>query len=344
MTNQTTPNDLSVLYTDHGSVRILPMDEKHLLGLSIEAVRSTELASWALVHRGEIEAALKQRGALLFRGFTVRSVAEFEQFVASSSDRWAQYREASTPRLAVSENVSTSTEYPARERIFLHNENSHCTSWPKKIYFWCEHMADSGGETPIADCRKIYNRIDEGIRIKFIQNRILYIRNFTLGLGISWQNAFNCRSKVELESYAHEQHMAAEWINNDHLKIQYVRPAVICHPNTKELVWFNHGTFFNFWALKPSLRNMLLEANLRDQVPYDTAFGSGEPISEDMVRHLMACYESETLIWKWQQGDVLLLDNMLMAHGRMPFTGKRRVLTGMADPVEYTDPALAISV
>jgi hypothetical protein len=89
---------------------------------------------------------------------------------------------------------------------------------------------------------------------------------------------------------------------------------------------------------------MLLETATRDHVPYDTAFGNGEFISKDIVHYLMAAYESETLIWKWQRGDVLLLDNMLVAHSRMPFTGKRRVLTGMADPIDYTNPALAISV
>jgi alpha-ketoglutarate-dependent taurine dioxygenase len=31
----------------------------------------------------------------------------------------------------------------------------------------------------------------------------------------------------------------------------------------------------------------------------------------------------------WEKGDVLLLDNMLMSHGRSSFTGERKILVSM---------------
>jgi alpha-ketoglutarate-dependent taurine dioxygenase len=336
-------NEVRPINPDIASVRISPIEEQSALGLCVEAIATRTLASWAPIHRAWIELALLQQGALLFRGFDVRSVGDFEQFIAGTSDKWTHYREAATPRSPVTLNIATSTEYPSRERILLHNENSHCTTWPSKIYFWCEQPAESGGETPIADCRRMYTRIDDVIRNKFVQHGILYVRNFTPGLGIPWQKSLNCQSQSDVECYAREQDMKAEWLGEDHLRLQYVRPATVRHRLTAEPIWFNHGTFFNLWALKPTLREALLEATSQTGVPYDTFFGNGEPLTQELVEYLMRCYECETLTWRWRQGDVLLLDNMLVAHGRMPFVGKRRVLTGMADPVHYRNSASALS-
>jgi alpha-ketoglutarate-dependent taurine dioxygenase len=325
------------------SVKISHIEKETSFGLCLEPIKGIDLTSWASVHKEWIEFTLQRAGALLFRGFDVRSVDDFERFIVATSGMWTHYREAATPRTAITQNIATSTEYPAGERILLHNENSHCTTWPGKIYFWCEHPAESGGETPIADCRKLYNRIEAVVRQKFIERSILYVRNFTPGLGIPWEKSLNCRTKSEVESYSQKQGMKAEWISGDHLRLEYLRPAVIGHPVTRELIWFNHATFFNIWAVKPDLRKMLLETTGLSSVPYNTFFGDSEPLTEELVGYLMDCYDRETVTWPWRQGDILLLDNMLIAHGRMSFTGKRRVLTGMADSIHYKNPSLTLS-
>ena len=296
------------------------------------AVADVDLATWAANHQSFINTHLYKHGGLLFRNFNVSNVTEFERFITSTSNEWAEYREAATPRRQISDNIHTSTEYPADQYIFLHNENSHCDSWPLRIYFYSVTPAQHGGETPIADCRNIFARIDPQIRERFLAKKVMYVRNFGAGLGFPWQTVFKTTEKSGVEEYCRKSGIKTEWKDNDQLRISYVREAVAKHPHTNELIWFNHATFFHVSTLESSVREALLAQMPETELPYNTYYGDGSPIEPSVLDELRAIYREETIAFPWEQGDVLMLDNMLVAHGRAPFTGQRKILVGMSDP------------
>lgn len=296
-------------------------------------VEGVDLTAWAASNRALIESHLSLHGALLFRNFNVQDVSEFERFIAATSSEWAEYREAATPRSRISDNIHTSTEYPPDQYIFLHNENSHCDSWPLKIYFYCVQPAQQGGETPIADCRTIFKRIAPAIRERFLAKKVLYVRNFGDGLGFPWQTVFKTNEKAGVEDYCRKAGITAEWKENDRLRISYVREAIAEHPQTRQPTWFNHATFFHVSTLASSVREALLAQMPETDLPYNTYYGDGSPIESSVLDELRAIYRDETIATPWEQGDVLMLDNMLVAHGRAPFSGPRKILVGMSDTV-----------
>jgi alpha-ketoglutarate-dependent taurine dioxygenase len=298
------------------------------------AVRGASLSDWAHANRDLVEERLLRHGALLFREFETADAGGFERFIRATSSEWAQYREPATPRSQVSENIYTSTEYPAEHAIFLHNENSHCASWPLNIYFLCLVPAASGGETPIADCRKVLSRISPSVRERFIEKKVMYVRNFGDGLGFTWQEVFNTTRQTEVAEYCRRADMDFEWKQDAaRLRIRYVRPAVARRPQSGEVVWFNHATFFHISTLEPATRAALLSVLPEEDLPYNTYYGDGSPIEASVMDELRSAYLQETISFPWRGGDVLFLDNMLMAHGRAPYTGARKVLVGMADAV-----------
>lgn len=76
----------------------------------------------------------------------------------------------------------------------------------------------------------------------------------------------------------------------------------------------------------------LVEACGPEELPYDTCFGDGTPISAQAVETIRAAIEAETDRFSWREGDVLMIDNMAVGHGRAPYTGERRILVAMTEP------------
>src|SRR3954468_1065352 len=124
------------------------------------AVPGVDLAAWAAHHRDRIQRLVLRHGGILFRNFCAGEIAAFEQVSRALSPELLEYRERSSPRSQVGGRIYTSTDYPADQEIFLHNENSYQHVWPQKIFFFCVPAPMAGGETPLADCRKVYQRID----------------------------------------------------------------------------------------------------------------------------------------------------------------------------------------
>jgi len=295
------------------------------------SVEGVDVVAWALSNLELIQTHLLKHGGILFRGFDIPSAEVFELFVTACSDEPLQYRERSSPRTQLNNNIYTSTDYPADQSIFLHNENSYQHTWPLKIFFFCMTSPTSGGETPIADCRKIFERIDPRIRQRFSEKGWMLVRNFGDGLSLSWQSVFQTENKSAVETYCREAGIEAEW-RGDSLRTRQVRRAVARHPVLGAMVWFNHIAFFHVSTLEPSTREILLADMEEEDLPSNTYYGDGSPIEPSVLDEIREAYRIETVSFAWQEGDVLMLDNMLVAHGRNPYAGPRKILVAMAEP------------
>lgn len=293
------------------------------------------LVPYAASNREHLEDQLLQHGAILFRGFSLKTVEEFQQFVTASSSGALEYTERSSPRSRVQGNIYTSTDYPPDLPIFLHNEQSYNLIFPRKILFFCVTAAEEGGATPIADCRRVYERVPVAVREKFERLGYMYVRNFGEGFGLSWQETFQTDDPRAVEEYCAEHRIELEWRDGGRLRTRQVRPAVARHPKSGEKIWFNHLTFFHFSTLPPSMQAALLGELREDDLPNNTFYGDGTPIEPEVLAMLRDLYHQETVAFRWQEGDLLMLDNMMAAHGREPFRGARKVVVGMADLVHW---------
>jgi len=327
----TTPKAVN-LPTDR-LVDVYQLEPTHSLPFVISpVVPELSLPDWTMNNREFIEANLHKHGALLFRGFRMKGLADFQEYLDATSMELMHYMESATPRTELSEKVYTSTEFPPNQHISLHNELTYVATWPMKIWFMAVIPAETGGETPIADVRKVFERLDEPIKARFLRKGWMLVRNFGDGLGLPWQTSFHMDDKAEVESYFRRSRIEYEWKDAGRLRTRQVRPAIAQHPKTGERVWFNHVAFWHVSSLPAQVREAMLSVFSEDELPYNTYYGDGSPIEDSVVQKIRDAYAEETVVFPWQRGDLLMLDNMLVAHGRNPFSGERKVIVAMAEP------------
>src|SRR5262249_51434849 len=118
-----------------------------------------------------------------------------------------------------------------------------------------------------------------------------------------------------------------------------VRQVTATHPRTGETVWFNHAHMFHVSNLDPAVRAALLAEFDDDELPRNAFYGDGSPIEDEVLAAIRETYREAAGAFPWERGDVLLLDNFLVSHGRQPFRGPRRIVVAMAEL--YTEPSFA---
>lgn len=280
--------------------------------------------------QSEIEAHLATVGGVLLRGFGRPSVEAFRSFAARFGHPLLSYEFGSTPRSAVGGGVYTSTEYPAHQSIPLHNEQAYTREWPMKIWFHCVQASPVGGETPIADSRAIYRRLPQALRERFAPG-ILYLRNYG-DFDLPWQKVFNTEDRHQVEVFCRRNSIQWQWTDEGGLRTQQLCQAIEVHPRTGEPVWFNQAHLFHVSSLQPEVRESLEDLLGIDGLPRNTCFADGSAIPDALLDEVRAVLDAETVSFRWQEGDVLMLDNMLVAHARAPFQGPRKVVVAMAEP------------
>ncbi len=303
------------------------------------AIDGISLVDWVVGNRDWIETHLLQHGGLLFRNFNIGNSVNLEQFIQTISGELIEYSYRSTPRTQVSGKIYTSTEYPADRSIPLHNEMAYSLNWPLKIWFNCVQPSEKGGETPIADSRKVFQRIDNKIKEKFIEKQVMYVRNYGEGLDLQWENVFQTTDKLEVETYCKNTGIEFEWREGNRLRTRQVCQAIATHPKTNETVWFNQAHLFHVSSLDVEVRESLLSILKTEDLPRNAFYGDGSEIEPSVIAEINAVYQQESAIFPWQEGDILMLDNMLVAHGRKSFSGARKVLVGMAEP--FSQPQMS---
>jgi alpha-ketoglutarate-dependent taurine dioxygenase len=292
----------------------------------------TRLMGWLRDAEPEWKGLVLRSGGILFRGFKMTGATDLEHIVRAVSAQPLNYIGGNSPRTRVSEKVYTSTEYPADQIITLHNELSYAPSWPMKILFWCEKPAADGGETPIMDSRLVLRLLPNSLVDRFQARGLIYLQTLHdgAGLGRSWQSTFETADRSAAEQFLNKNGVEFEWTERNGLRIRYHRKALEPHPTTGEMLWFNQADQWHPSSLDAETRKLMESIIKIEDFPHNVVFGDGSPICEEDIATIRNTLWDSAVVFPWQQGDLLLLDNMLVAHGRRRFKGPRKVYVTMA--------------
>lgn len=283
--------------------------------------------------QAHVESLLDDHGFVLFRGFDIEDHHCFHQVVESFD--YPNFRYADSFSNAVrtnrTERVFTANEAPPSVEIFLHHEMAQTLTFPSRLFFYCEQAATTGGATPI--CRSdlalksleasspdfVARLREQGVRYR---NTMPFAADQASGQGRSWRDTLSVDSRVEAEAKLGSLGYRYEWLTDEALSVQTpALPAVVTAPDGVE-VFFNQIVAAGAgWEKR------------EDDAEARLSYGDGSPIETASIdAAIAACYQ-HTVDLAWQAGDIALLDNYKVMHGRRPFTGTRSVLASLCSPV-----------
>jgi hypothetical protein len=289
------------------------------------------LDHWIKNNKNTVKEKLSIHGAILFRNFNMTSIDSFRDVVKTFENKPMEYTLGAAKRSKIIDNIYLSTHHPADENLQLHNEMSYSDDWPNYIVFYCNTAPFAGGETPIADNRRVWELLDPRTKKKFIEKGVLYVRQVggLLG-GITWQELFKTKDKSLVEADCGKHNIKFEWIGKDVLKMKWILPATKIHPITLQTSWFNHVFFFNAIMLNKDILGTLDPTDM----PFISYYGDGSVIDEVDLIDIGDAFEKTKTCFEWKKGDLLLIDNISISHGRNPYKGEREILVAMFKDID----------
>ncbi|KAA3478592.1 clavaminate synthase-like protein [Gossypium australe] len=309
-----------------------PKSSPSSLSVFTEAIKS---------HKPFLDSLLLKSGALLFRGFPVKTAKDFNDVVEAFGFEELPYVGGAAPRTNVVGRVFTANESPPDQKIPFHHEMAQVPEFPSKLFFFCEVEPGSGGETPIVLSHIVYEKMKEKYP-EFVDrleaHGLLYTR--VLGedddpsspIGRGWKSTFLTSDKAvaeesSIKSFRQPNHklrraaklgMKLEWLSDGVKTVMGPIPAIKYDKSRQRKIWFNSMVAaYMGWE---DARNDPVKA---------VTFGDGQPLPADIIYDCLKILEDECVPIPWKKGDVMLIDNLATLHSRRSFDPPRRVLASL---------------
>lgn len=300
--------------------------------ISGEALTSMDDAcDWLDSRRDDLTHRLNSTGALLLRGFPVRSAGDFDRVVRVFD--WPNFPYSDSLSNAVrrnmTERVFTANEAPADVAIYLHHEMAQTPVFPERLLFFCETAPDSGGATPLCRSDILLERLEVAAPDFVERCRALGLKytntmpeedNAASGQGRSWRSTLGVADRVGAERRMRK--LGYEWVwepDGSLCATTPVLPAVILLSDGRESFFNQLIAAWRGWA----------------DAERSVTFGDGSRIEPEAMECAIRLSDSLSFDLEWETGDVAVVDNYRVMHGRLPFVGKRRVLASLAGRAQH---------
>ncbi|MFD5937821.1 non-ribosomal peptide synthetase [Streptomyces griseus] len=301
--------------------------------LTLDGPAPEDPAAWAERNAGRVRATVAEHGALLVRGLGLRDADTVGRVGRGLLHQVMTEREGFAPRQRLADGVHTSSEWPADQPMCMHHELSYAREVPGTLLFACLTAPASGGVTGVADSADVLEALPAELVARFEAEGWLVDRNYTETVGVGLADAFGTTDRAAVEAYCAERGIECRPQSNGDLLTRQYAPAVLTHPVTGRRGWFNQIAFLNEWTLDPIVREYLMFEFGDAGLPFNSRYGKGAGLDEETVLTINAVYEKHTLREPWRAGDLLVVDNLRMAHSREPYEGDRRIAVVLGDPV-----------
>lgn len=295
--------------------------------------------AWITRHRPALDRLIEHHGGVVLRGFPLATSEDFSAAMGCFPEFSGNYQGGAAARRPVAKGVYEATQRTGDQKIPIHQEMFYVRDYPPRLAFFARKVAEKGGETTIADMRAVTAALPPAIRAKLEQHGIRNVRNFAAKTGSTEQNrlmdkrgwdfAFYTDSKEEVDEICARRHMRPHWHEDGSLTVFNQEEAFVVHPSTGERVYRSGLHLDHFYRGSYDNTGAAAELRASQKFPSGAFLGDGSELDRAEDAELCAVVDRYTYQWPWQNGDLMLLDNLLTGHGRNQFEGTRATEVAM---------------
>ena len=232
---------------------------------------------------------------------------------------------------------------PAELTIQLHNEMAYAAKFPKYIAFAMvsRDVKGTGGDTTLCDNIKVVKILKDILLLKMKTLGIIYTRKLEdisnksqSFFYNSWQEAFGTEDKTEAlkKGNAPDNSIVFEDTDSDRYSMTHVTWCPLfqsCHPVFGETLFCSILNRHGSWLDNHSYFGKLP----LEQRPYHCRWGDGSEFTESELKQIRLAHEVHTEKVRLVEGDIIVIDNLRIQHGRSPYTGERALGLLLSDMV-----------
>lgn len=298
-------------------------------------VTTDAVAEWVGRNQSQLIGLAQRHGAILLRGFCppLSTAADFDTVGKAFGLDEFPYIGGAAPRTVITGSVFTANESPADQLIPFHHEMAQSKTHPGTLFFYCQKPPVEGGETPIVLSNLVYERIKEEFP-EFVgeleAKGVRYVRvlpeedDASSAIGRGWKSTFGVQTKEEAEKVGRSMEMELAWVAcGDGSQLLKTTTAVMAatkkDPRTGgKTAWFNSiVAAFTGWK------------DERNDPRKAVVFGDGKALDGDVLGRCLEIMDELAVAFRWERGDVLVVDNWATLHSRTSFLGERLIYASL---------------
>jgi alpha-ketoglutarate-dependent taurine dioxygenase len=273
------------------------------------------------VQRSAIDRHLRERGAVMLRGFDL-TIEEYEDLSREMSPEFLVHHDVG--RMFISEDGTTQSVVPGTYGLPAHVERGYAAPIPGLLFFYCNKPADEDGETTLFDGYEIFNNLTPEAQEFFRANKIRYRLRIAPEL---WQRTLMTDDHAEALYLVDQQlnsavdreigENASCRVEGDVLIMDFVTPSTR-RSLRREGDAFSNSSLTYVHSLSLPQEGVLAVGGI------DLRTEDDRPFPTDMLEEAIRAANAAEIKVKWNKGDMVFLDNRTVLHGRAPFRDQSR--------------------